>query len=135
MKSEELREKNEEELEEDYEEEEPATPPAAMTERDRRLLEKIYALMDEQLSNETFNINNLAKDLGMSRSNFYNKVKALTGQSPHSLLNSYRLEKAKELLQSHEYNVNEVCYRVGFASRSGFSRSFKNKFGMAPSEV
>ena len=135
VKSEELKVKNEEELEEDYEEEEPATPPAAMTERDRRLLEKIYALMDEQLSNETFNINNLAKDLGMSRSNFYNKVKALTGQSPHSLLNSYRLEKAKELLQSHEYNVNEVCYRVGFASRSGFSRSFKNKFGMAPSEV
>ena len=114
---------------------EKAVPTVELNPRDRRMLEKVYQLMDEQLSNETFNISNLAKDLGMSRSSFYLRIKALTGQSPQSLLNSYRLDKAMELLRTHEFNVSEVCYRVGFATRSGFSRSFKSKFGIAPSEV
>ena len=114
---------------------EEAVPTVELNPRDRRMLEKVYQLMDEQLSNETFNISNLAKDLGMSRSSFYLRIKSLTGQSPQSLLNSYRLDKAMALLQTHEFNVSEVCYRVGFATRSGFSRSFKSKFGIAPSEV
>ena len=114
---------------------EEAVPTVELNPRDRRLLEKVYQLMDEQLSNETFNISDLAKDLGMSRSSFYLRIKTLTGQSPQSLLNSYRLDKAMALLRTHEFNVSEVCYRVGFATRSGFSRSFKSKFGIAPSEV
>lgn len=63
------------------------------------------------------------------------KTKVLLGQSPQSYLLNCRLKKAKELLKEGELNISEVAYRVGFATLTGFSRSFKNKFGIPPSEV
>lgn len=102
---------------------------------DRRLLERVTRLMEEHMDNEDFNVSSLAQELGMSRSSFYSRIKGLTGQSPQNLLTNYRLDRAMQLLQEHELNISEVCYRVGFGSLSGFSRSFKNKFGITPSSV
>ena len=103
--------------------------------RDKEFLNKLYQLTDRFLDNEDFNIASIAGELDISRSSFYSKIKALTGQSPQSFLGTYRLNKAMELLKTRQYTVSEVCYKVGFGSLSGFSRSFKKQFGIAPSDA
>ena len=73
------------------------------------------------------------EEMGMSRSSLFSKVKSLTGQSPQEFLINYRLNKAKDLLKTRKYNISEVGYLVGFSTLNGFSRAFKNKFGVPPS--
>ena len=77
----------------------------------------------------------MALELGMSRTSLFSKLKTLLGQSPQAFLMGYRLNRAKELLKEGDLNVSEVAYRVGFSTLTGFSRSFKNKFGIPPSAV
>ena len=77
----------------------------------------------------------LSLEIGMSRTSVFSKLKALTGQSPNTFMTNYRLNRAMELLKTREYNVSEVGYKVGFGTLTGFSRSFKNKFGIPPSAV
>lgn len=103
--------------------------------RDRAFLDKLYSLMESNIKDENFNITALAQELAMSRSSFYSKLKNLLGQTPQSFLTDFRLNRAMELLRKHELNISEVCYEVGFGTLSGFSRSFKNKFGLPPSGV
>ena len=102
---------------------------------DRRFLEKLYVLMDEHLGDENFSIASCAREFGISRSGLYAKLKALVGETPQNYVTTYRLNKAMELLRTKDFNVNEVCYMVGFKSPSAFSRSFKNKFGVPPSSI
>lgn len=99
---------------------------------DKKFLEKLYAYIDENLSNCELNVNMLGRQLGFSRTNFYRKVKALTGLSPTDLLKHYRLNRAAELLLSREYNVGEVADKIGFESHSHFSSLFKKHFGVSP---
>ena len=77
----------------------------------------------------------MSKEFGMSRTSLFSKIKALYGVSPQTWITDYRLNKAIELLKTHEFNVSEVSYKVGFSTLTGFSRSFKNKFGFPPSAV
>ena len=102
---------------------------------DKAFLEKLNALIQEHLSEEDFNVTTLSLELGMSRTSLFSKTKALLGQSPQSYLLNCRLGKARELLKAGGLNVSEVAYKVGFATLTGFSRSFKNKFGVPPSEA
>ena len=91
--------------------------------------------MEEHLGEEDFNVTTMALELGMSRTSLFSKLKALLGQSPQSFLLGYRLNRALQLLKEGELNVSEVAYKVGFSTLTGFSRSFKNKFGVPPSSV
>lgn len=102
---------------------------------DRVFLEKLYKLVDTHLGDEQFNVTSIAIELHMSRSSLFSKLKVLTGESPRTFLTNYRLNRAMELLKTHEYNVSEVAYRVGFDSLNGLSRAFKNKFGVSPSSI
>ena len=102
---------------------------------DKAFLEKLNALIQEHLSEEDFNVTTLSLELGMSRTSLFSKTKALLGQSPQAYLLNCRLSKARELLKEGGLNVSEVAYKVGFATLTGFSRSFKNKYGIPPSEV
>ena len=77
----------------------------------------------------------LSLEMGMSRTSVFSKIKALVGQSPQAFLTNYRLNRAMELLKTGEYNISEVGYKVGFGTLTGFSRSFKNKFGVPPSAI
>ena len=76
----------------------------------------------------------LSQSLGMSRSQVFRKVKALTGQSPSVFVRAVRLERAKELLQTTDLNVTEVAYEVGFSTPAYFSDAFLEAFGVRPSE-
>lgn len=102
---------------------------------DREFVDRLYTIIDTHLSEEDFNITALGKELGMSRTSFYSKIKGLFGESPQNFLSTYRLNKARELLQSKRFTVSEVAWKVGFGSLAGFSKSFKKQFGISPSEA
>ena len=107
----------------------------ALSQQDRVFLEKCYQIIDSHLDDESFGVIGLSMEMGMSRTSIFSKVKALTGQSPQAFLTNYRLNKAMELLKTRDFNISEVAYKVEFATLTGFSRSFKNKFGVPPSAV
>ena len=106
-----------------------------MNTHDKLFMEKLYALVEQHLGEEDFNVTTMALELGMSRTSLFSKLKALLGQSPQTFLLGYRLNRAMQLLKEGELNVSEVAYKVGFSTLTGFSRSFKNKFGVPPSSV
>jgi len=81
-----------------------------------------------------FNVEELANILRLSRSQLFRKLKALTGKTPTSLIRTYRLEKAKTLLESLEENASEVAFNIGFSNPSYFHKCFKNEFGVTPKE-
>jgi len=99
-------------------------------------LKKVNAVVYSHISNPDFKVDNLASSLALSRTQLFRKIKALTKMSPQRYLRFVRLERAKKLLQSKDkdLNVSEVCYEVGFASKSHFTRSFQKEFGFNPSD-
>lgn len=111
------------------------TAAGGVSARDAEMLSSLYALFEKSLDDEMVELDSFAIKLGLNRSLFYSKIKALTDMSPYELMKNYRLQRANELLRSGEYNVNEVCDMTGFKSRTHFSRVFKQHFGVAPSKV
>ena len=102
---------------------------------DKIFLEKVLAVLDQNINKEKYTLELLSKDLGLSYSNLYGKLKALTGTSPLSFINNHRMNVAKEMLSSGIYSVSEVGYAVGFSTPSSFSRKFKKHFGKSPSDI
>lgn len=100
--------------------------------QDMVFLEKLYQLMNDNLSNLELDLNQFARELYLNRTHFYQKVKALTNQTPYELLKSYRLKKAAELLVNEKLPVNEVIDATGFKSRSHFIKSFKERYNTTP---
>lgn len=99
------------------------------------LLQKAKAVVLDQLDNSSFSVPDLALALGYGRNRLQKEVREMTGLSPVELIRSVRLAAAKELLEKKSLNVSEVAYSVGFSNLSYFTRSYKNEFGILPSEV
>ena len=103
--------------------------------RDLVFLEKITEIIEKNLSNSNFGVEDLSKEAGLSSSHFYRKLKQLTGQVPNLYLRNFRLQRAAELLTSNSgFNVAEVMYQIGIESNSYFSTSFKKLHGVSPSD-
>jgi signal transduction histidine kinase/DNA-binding response OmpR family regulator len=96
-------------------------------------LQKFYSLVEKELSNPDLDMNQLCRSLGMSRSQVFRKLKALTGKSASHFIRSIRLQQAKKLLATSDLTVSEIAYEVGFTSPSYFSTAFMEEFGTAPS--
>lgn len=113
------------------------TPTAEpiLNDRDREFLTQFHQLMTDHLDDEDLNVQQLATQMNLSYSSLYARIKDLTGQSPQVFVNTYRMNIAMELLQTHQYTVSEVCYKVGASSPANFARSFKKQFGIVPSAV
>lgn len=105
---------------------------AGLSGRDREFLVKLDMQVAENIANETFSIEELAGTMFMSRSNFYRKIKALTGLAPNDYLKKYRLTRAAKLLQEGQYQITEIFEMVGFKSAAYFSVCFKEEYGMTP---
>ncbi|QHI39244.1 Sensor histidine kinase TodS [Kordia antarctica] len=99
---------------------------------DNAFLEKLYSLIEENLDNQEFDLNNLARELYLNRTHFYQKVKVLTNQTPFELLKMYRLKKAAEFLAQKGLSVNEAFMMTGFKSRTHFTKVFKEKYEVSP---
>lgn len=102
---------------------------------DKEFLDKVMEVVQGELSNSEFSINDFCRMLGMSRTSVYNKMKTLTGQGPNDFIRIVRLNKSKELLLSRRYSIAEVSTMVGFADPKYFSTCFKKQFGISPSKI
>ena len=98
-------------------------------------LRKIGGIVEQHLSEPEFEIDQLARLAGMSRSQLFRKIKALTGKSPSLFIRAIRLHHAGELLQMTDMNVSEVAYEVGFSTPAYFSDAFTEAYGVRPSQV
>ncbi|MEM9887703.1 MAG: ATP-binding protein [Bacteroidota bacterium] len=96
-------------------------------------LQNILAILEKEYSDEHFALPQLCKAIGMSRSQLFRKMKALINQSPSQFIRSFRLKKAKALLEAGNLNVNEVSWETGFTSPTHFAKVFKEEFGFNPS--
>ncbi|MCG8696852.1 MAG: response regulator, partial [Bacteroidales bacterium] len=112
------------------------TPPLELvnTSVDESFMEKLIDIIVANISNTNYSVDLLAKDYGITRIGLFNKLKALTGQSPSEFIRSVKLNRAAELLRSNKYSSSEVSFMTGFATPSYFSKRFKEKFGVTPSE-
>lgn len=97
-------------------------------------VEKLNKIILDNLGNPSFNIDELARQFYMSRSNFHKKVKRITGKTPNDYIKIIRLNKSTELLATEKYQVVEVCYMVGFNTPSYFSKCFQDYFHILPNE-
>jgi signal transduction histidine kinase/ligand-binding sensor domain-containing protein/DNA-binding response OmpR family regulator len=110
-----------------------ATEPVVES-ADEKLLTEIAAYLENNLTNPQLSVENLSKQFGMSRSTLYAKLLELTGQTPVEYIRSFRLDKAAALLEKSTMTISEISYQVGFTTANYFSKSFKSKFNMLPSE-
>jgi AraC-like DNA-binding protein len=101
---------------------------------DNQFLEKIYAIIDKNLSDSEFDLDAFSEEIGMSRANLYRKVKALTNFAPNELLKNYRMKAALKLLLENKHSVSEISYMVGFSTPAYFSNCFKKTYQLSPSE-
>lgn len=102
--------------------------------KESALLKKIHSIMDENLDNEDFNVEQMSILLNMSYSSLYAKIKDMMGITPVQYINTYRMNCARELLKKGNLTVSEVSYRIGISSPSQFSRMYKKQFGISPSK-
>lgn len=106
----------------------------ALSEQDKALMDRLYAIMEEELSNEELNINKFTEMMYMSRTKLYYKIKGLTGETPNAFFKKYKLNRAAEMLKSGNHNISEVSDLTGFSSPTVFTRNFRAQFGMTPTE-
>ena len=102
--------------------------------KDRKLLETVYSLFEENLANTDINAGDFADKCGISRTKFFYKVKALTGMTPAEYFRAYKLNRAVELIKEDKYKMSGIAEMCGFSSPSHFATSFKKHFGVLPSE-
>jgi len=101
---------------------------------DERLFKKAYDLVEINLNNPDFDVLDFSHGLGMSRTQLYRKIHAISGQSVKEFIRVIRLKKAAELLLLREKNISEIAFVVGFNSLSYFTTSFTEYFGMNPTK-
>ncbi|MCD8166403.1 MAG: response regulator [Bacteroides sp.] len=95
---------------------------------------KVYTYIKENLDNPDFSIDTFSAEIGMSRTQFYRKVKALTNMSPSKLVLDLKMKAAASMLRNERLTVSETSYRIGFSDPSYFSKCFKAYFNMSPTE-
>jgi DNA-binding response OmpR family regulator len=103
--------------------------------RDKELLEKCIAFIDNNYANENIDADQLASHLAMSKAQLYRKTKALTGLTPHGLIKNFRLKKARQMIAEGEYAISDIIFMTGFNNRTYFYRSYKEVFGETPGEL
>ena len=109
--------------------------PILSNELNDRFVKKAIEVVRNNMSNSEFNKDLFAKELNVSSSLLYKKIKSLTDLSPSDFIKSIRLTHSLELLQSRNYSITEVSENCGFASVGYFSTVFKRHFGKSPSDI
>lgn len=108
--------------------------PVKMKSNDDIFMDKLSAVINENISNSDFKIEDLADSIGMSRVTLHRRMKSLTGLSPVEFVRNIRLAQAAKLLRTCDTNISQVAYAVGFSNPGVFSTAFKNQYGYTPTE-
>lgn len=101
---------------------------------DNMLISKVISVIRNNIENPDFSVEELSREIGMSRVHLNRKLKENLNISPSNLIKSIRLKQAAYLLINNKVNISEVAYKVGFSTHSYFSNSFHDYFGMTPKE-
>lgn len=109
-------------------------PEIQIESADEKFLSNVAQLVEERLNDANFSIEELSRNLGMSRSSLYNKVFELTGLAPVEYVRSIKLQKAAVLIEKSQYTIREIAFMTGFATPGYFSKLFKAKYDLSPSE-
>ncbi len=110
------------------------TTAIATTKTEELFLKRLSEAVNENMENPEFNVDDLTKALGMSRTSLTRKIKESLDMSPNDYIRIERLKKAAFLLKEKELYINEVCIRVGFNTPSYFSKCFQQQFGVLPKD-
>ncbi len=106
----------------------------SLTSVDEKLLQRSIDYIIEHIGDSDLTVDRIAREVGMSRANFYRKVKALTNSSAAEFLRKVRMEHAAQLLKTNKFRVSEVTSLVGFSDVDYFRECFKSQFGKTPRE-
>lgn len=109
-------------------------PSAEIASRDEVFISGLLEVVNKNLEDPAFSVVELSHKMGVSRTQLFRKLKALTGQQPSEFIRSVRMKKAAELLKKRSATVSEIAYDLGFNSLSYFSRCFREMYHITPSE-
>lgn len=105
-----------------------------ITSLDEQLVEKAVRYVEENISRSDLSVEELAREMGMSRVHLYKKISTLTGKSPIEFIRLLRLKRATQYLAESQLTIAEIAYKLGFNNPKYFSKYFKEEFGILPSE-
>lgn len=101
---------------------------------DRRFMDKLLELMEKNMDNGELVVDDLVREVAVSRSVFFKKLKTLTGLAPIEFIKEMRIKRAAQLIETGEFNMTQISYMVGINDPRYFSKCFKSKYGMTPTE-
>lgn len=113
---------------------EPEPSQITITTLDEQLIKKAIAYVETNIASPTLSVEDLSKNLGMSRVHLYKKLTTITGRSPIEFIRVLRLKRAAQMLKDPSQNVADVAYAVGFNNPKYFTKYFKEEFGVLPSK-
>lgn len=112
----------------------PTGEKLGISDRDQQFLAFVYDILEKNITNPNFSVNDFASIANTGRTLFFKKIKYLTGYSPNEMIRARRMMKAAELLKTYKYNISEVSYMVGIYDPFYFSKCFKAHFGCSPTQ-
>ena len=112
----------------------PETMGIEIVSGDDRFTQKLFDVIEKHLTDPGLNIDVISQEMGLSRANFYRKLKEITELTPIELIRNKRLEVAAKLLLTSDYTVSEIAVYTGFNSHSYFTTCFTKFYGYSPSE-
>src|SRR6185312_5233737 len=101
---------------------------------DELFIKKVLLLIDNNISNPNFSVEELSSEVFVSRYTLYKKILAMTGKTPNELVRSMRLKRAAQLLETGHLTISQICHKVGFKSQKYFVKTFKAEFNTIPSK-
>lgn len=114
---------------------EPDSTVGCLGDIDSDFYNRFVAIVDEEMSDPELTVDNIARRLGLGRTQFYRKIKSLTNYSPVELLRNMRLAKARTLLTSTDKSVSEIAYEVGFSTPAYFGKCYKDRYDETPTDI
>ena len=113
---------------------EPTPSEIEITSLDEQLVSKAVKYVEENMSRPELTVEEMSRELGMSRVHLYKKLVALTGKSPVEFIRVLRLKRAAQYLRESQMNVSEIAFQLGFNNPKYFSKYFKEEYGVTPKE-
>ena len=102
--------------------------------QDDLFMQKLMELVEKNISNSDFSIDEICQNLGMSRAQFFRKTKAISNSTPNKLILQLRMKMAVKLLLKNKLSISEVAYKVGFSDPAYFSKTFKSVYNIFPTD-
>lgn len=110
-------------------------PDLPTSQIDNRFMDSVYNYIDQHLTDPDLSMDSFCREIGMSRSNFYRKIKTLSDLNPNELIRNTRLQFAAKYIRETDKSISEIAYHTGFSSPSYFTKSFKEYFNISPIEM